>query len=244
MEPTVYPNMHRIEKKHWWFAGRRQIFATLLNQLYPESRPQIIDIGCGTGGNIDLLEKFGPVLGLEADWAAARLAADGHEGKIAVARFPGQCPLAGNCADLITMFDVLEHIADDQGTLETLHGTLRKSGRIFLSVPAFQQLYGNHDRRLHHFRRYSRMQLSKLLIDSGYELEYISYFNSLLFPFAAVVRLLERFLPAAKPGSAENLPIAPLNLLLTWIFASEALLARRRWRLPFGLTLLAIARKC
>src|SRR5262245_38672438 len=68
MQQHTYSIMYRIEKTHWWFAGRRKILATLLEQICSQSgkpRPRILDVGCGTGANLELLSKFGDAEGVD-----------------------------------------------------------------------------------------------------------------------------------------------------------------------------------
>src|SRR4051812_40704167 len=68
MQEHTYPIMYEVEDAHWWYAGRRRIIASFLQQICAElqtPRPQILDIGCGTGANLELLEKFGQVEGVD-----------------------------------------------------------------------------------------------------------------------------------------------------------------------------------
>jgi hypothetical protein len=90
----------------------------------------------------------------------------------------------------IGAFDVVEHIGDDRAFLTKAHRALVPGGTLVITVPAFMFLWGPHDVNHHHFRRYRRDTLKKLLAECGFELPYASYWNCMLFIPAAVLRLL------------------------------------------------------
>jgi hypothetical protein len=134
------------------------------------------------------------------------------------------------------MFDVLEHMKDDYGFLARLRGSLTPEGRIIITVPAFPFLWSIHDELNHHYRRYTNRSLTQVLLRAGYRLEFMSYWNALLFLPAAVLRLAGRTGESALDG-----PIA-LNEFLLAIIRAETFMMRRT-SLPFGTSLVAVARK-
>jgi SAM-dependent methyltransferase len=241
MQPAAYQSMHEVESRHWWFTARRHIFNQLLTRFLATPNPRIVDVGCGTGGNLDFLARHGEVLGLEPNPVAAQLASSANSSPVAIARLPQALPLASDSADLVTLLDVLEHIEDDLATLQTLHTILRANGQLLISVPAFPFLFGAHDRRLHHRRRYTRKGLEQLLQEADYSVDYLGYFNCWLFPPAVIARLAENLF--ATGSEEETLPPDILNRLLGGIFRSESWFLRRGLHFPFGLSLLALARK-
>jgi SAM-dependent methyltransferase len=244
MDPTLYGQMRELEDRHWWFVGRRKIVASWLQAAALPAQARILDLGCGTGGNLVMLSHYGEVVGAELDDVAAQLARQRHLAPIVRARLPQAVPLAAESFDCVTMLDVLEHIADDAATLRTVHELLAPNGQLLLTVPAFPFLWGAHDVAHHHQRRYRADPLRALLQASGFEVQRLSYCNSWLFPPAAVVRLLRRWLggEATTAGAELALPPAPLNRLLAALFASERhVLAHGRF--PFGVSLIALARK-
>ena len=238
--------MRQLEDRHWWFLGRRRIVRTIIEKLQPGRDLSIIDVGCGTGGNLSMLADFGTVVGSEFDAEAAATAADRGVAEIVRSGLPNRMPFADGQFHLVTLLDVLEHIDEDQASLATLVNLLRPGGHLVVTVPAFQFLWGQHDVEHHHRRRYRARQLRQRLEASGLQVRWISYYNSLLFPLVVLVRLFRRVLPAHSGGSGEGrelaLPPPAMNRLLEGLFASE-----RHWLgrlyVPFGVSLIAVARK-
>jgi SAM-dependent methyltransferase len=243
MEASAYPLHAATEERHWWFVARRRILGRVLASLALPDDARLIEFGSGTGGNLPLLSRFGRVAALEPN-AEAR----------AIAR--GRAPFAEHVSaldelsvetrfDAALMLDVLEHLEDPVGALHELRRRMARGAPLVATVPAHQWLFGEHDRYLHHVRRYSRPQLRAHLTRGGFVVEHLSPMNCALFPVAVAARAAEsvRTRLAPRPAAARgmNIPSAPLNRLLTEIFAVERFIVPHA-RLPVGLSLLAIAR--
>ena len=242
MDSSLYQQMRELEDRHWWFKGRRSIVAAQLQASALPEHAKILDLGCGTGGNLEMLSGFGEVLGAELDEQAAQMARAREIVPVIRGKLPDALPLAQASFDCVTLLDVLEHINDDRATLTTVNKLLTDNGQVFITVPAFPFLWGPHDEAHHHQRRYRAEQLRDLLRDAGFEVTTLSYCNTWLFPVAALVRLLRKYLPKGNAGTELALPPAPINALLAMLFASERYLLR--WmKLPFGISLLAVAKK-
>lgn len=234
--------MAETEGSHWWFVGRRAIINSLLGTRARTSiRPRILEAGCGTGGNLAMLQQWGEVTAFEYDSDARQHAATVSGLDILPGSLPDGIDHIDGPFDLICLFDVLEHIEADVTSLRTLASRLAPGGAMFLTVPALQFLWADHDVLHHHKRRYSRKRLAQVLRASGLSVSYISYFNTLLFPLALVQRLMSR-LRGSEVGNPASLPAAPLNRAFASIFAAEAVLLRHV-RLPIGLSLCAIAHR-
>lgn len=242
MEASSYHQLIEQEEKHWWYLGRRQILADVLRRLDLPSGARIFEVGCGTGGNLDLLAGFGTVDALEVNDFARESAL--ARGKPVRQMFSGRLPeglaLGDRRYDLIALLDVLEHLEDDRAVLQALRPHLAPGGRILLTVPAYMWLWGPHDVLAHHCRRYTRRSLIGAIEQSGLRVIKCSYFNFLLFPLAVVARALDHLRPPTGELLGATMPAAPVNALFRAIFASERFLLRGL-NLPFGLSIVVWA---
>lgn len=239
MDRAVYSRMAEQELTHWWFAGRREIIAALIARearLPPAAR--ILEAGCGTGGNLAMLGRLGRLEGFEFDPEARRLA-ETHGFPVGFGALPDQVAEPDNAYDLVGLFDVLEHIEDDVGSLRTLGRKLNPAGTLLVTVPAMPWLWSSHDETHHHFRRYTRASLTSTIRAAGLEPAKVGYFNTLLFPLAVAQRGLDRMTGATTP--TDLMPSPPLNRVLGSIFRTE-----RHWTgripMPFGLSLFAVVK--
>lgn len=240
MSPEAYLEMADTELEHWWFRGRRDVLCSILRQLALAPGTRVLEVGSGTGGNLDILAQFGSVSGLEMDANALAMSVERTRGRFDLrrGRCPDDVPFHEGTFDLICFLDCLEHIADDVGTLEGMRGLLAPGGSILVTVPAYQWLWSAHDEFLHHHRRYDRASLTKCAQAAGYRIERVTYFNTLLLPLAVAVRWCDRLLRRGR-SSGDAVPAAPLNAILYGIFKREASWLAHHG-LPFGVSLLAV----
>lgn len=238
METSAYEEMAQVQRSHWWFKARREILADQIKRLGLDKNADLLEIGCGPGGNIEMLKEFGNVSAIELDDFAREYATGLTGVKVVRDQLPTLASISQQF-DLVCMFDVLEHVEEDDESLAALKKALKPEGTLLLTVPAYQWLFGRHDEILHHRRRYSRAQLEKKLLAAGYRIRSGSYFNSLLFPVVAVTRLIELVL---KPESAvgSKMPGRLLNAIFYRIFKLELWILRLT-TLAFGTSIIVAA---
>lgn len=238
MNRLVYHRMDQLEAEHWWFSARRNIIQTVIERLIaPTSQAQIMEAGCGSGGNLAMLRSLGDLDAFEYDEEARGRAAEKSGMDISYGALPDAVPFGKKNYDLIGLFDVLEHIEEDSASLRALGDRLNDRGRILLTVPAYQWLWSKHDVRHHHFRRYSKRHLQIVAEEAGLEVEHAFYFNTLLFPVALSLRGLKALLRSEAPD--DDMPGPAVNAALKRVFQSERALIGRV-PMPFGLSLCAI----
>lgn len=240
MNPEAYLQMEAVEREHWWFQGRRAIISHIISKMDLPEKPLVLEAGCGTGGNLELLSRIGATYAFEMNEVAVSMALKNtHGAEIHCGWLPDAVPFPNQLFDLICMFDVLEHVADDGLAIEKLSQKLAPEGYFFLTVPALPILWSEHDVELHHHRRYMRKELTETIERAGLEVSWISYFNFSLLPIAVASRLYAKLRGVKAAG--DELPPAFLNQILANIFSIEKYVLFPL-RLPIGLSLAAIAR--
>ena len=239
MELYTYKKMAANEQQHWWFKGRRSILKKVLSSIIQTKDVRILELGSGTGGNYPLLSEFGKVTGLEKESLAIELAQRYSSDAFKQASLPEDINALDEAYDVYVMLDVLEHIQKDLETLKNLRAKIQQ-GQLVITVPAYQFLWSAHDEIHHHQRRYNRKNLRKLLRQAGFEIQYLGYYNTILFPLALGKRLLSKLF-RQKQSEDDKLPPRWLNGLFCKLFSFERHLIPR-FQLPFGLSLMAIVR--
>jgi len=244
------PHLYQVEDRHFWFRSRNLVIETVLRRLESELAPgyRALEIGCGTGNTLRVLQNVctrGTVVGL-----------DFQRDGLAYARGRVTCPLvqADACRppflpdvrfSLVCVFDVIEHLDDDRQVLRSLRNVAALPGALLVTVPAVPALWSAFDDAAHHRRRYTPESLRDVLTDSGFTVEYLSPFMMVLYPLLWARRRWSRGRSgrAAFDFARQELRIVPgVNELLAWGLSREASFIDGRRRLPFGTSLIAVAR--
>jgi ubiquinone/menaquinone biosynthesis C-methylase UbiE len=241
MDQSLIQTMIDVDDRHWWHVARRDILVAAAQRATSGSPGAILDIGCGTGGNLAALR--------DALGATRAVGLDRNDECVEVARGRGLEIVRGEGAslqfadgefDFVSALDVLEHLEDEVAGAREIGRVLSPQGTALITVPAYEWLWGPYDELNAHKRRYTRDRLVSALEGAGLEVTYSTYFNTYLFPIAAAGRLAERV--AHRDGGASNLPSAGVNSALLSIFRSERARVARGKTLPYGLSVLATAR--
>jgi SAM-dependent methyltransferase len=240
VETQLYFQMAQLEQQHWWFLARRTIVNHLLKKIPLPTPSQILEVGCGTGGNLALLAQYGQVYALELNEVARQFANQSHCAQVVAGALPDHIPFATAQFDLVVLLDVLEHLEADSLSLQALLPVLKNHGWLLITVPALPYLWSQHDDNHHHYRRYWKSQLQETVTNAGYQVITLNYFNFWLFPLILATRYWKRF----WRQSADDLVLPPpwLNKLLAKIFASERYFIN--WLpFPIGVSLVLVAQK-
>lgn len=244
MLPREYRVMFEIEQEYWWYRGLRVLINQLLARYAaPDGSTRILDAGCGTGKNLEMFLARGDARGVDiAEEAIHFCRMRGIPAERALVASLLELPFPDQHFDLAFSFDVICNIQDDVGSMREIRRTLKPGGRMIAQLPAYQWLWSAHDVAVGHKYRYTAKDLHEKITRAGFHAETITYLNTTLFPFITLLRFARR--PHANGKAHSDLTPLPhtLNDLLTRIFSAEMSGALDR-RAPFGISLLAIARR-
>lgn len=244
MDDHEISKLSRQEDTYWWNILRKNLINyTISKNIKNAGKLSILDIGCGPGGTTNILSKFGNVTGADTSKRAL---------EILNKRFPHikgtLCNLDGTnfpfetaVFDLVTAFDVLEHIQKDTIVMSEMNRVLKPNGYVLVTVPAHPYLWSYRDVTLMHKRRYTKEELSKKLSENGFEVVSISWFNFFMFlPILIALLLSKVYAPKVNPESDTVVPTG--NSVLLQIVKLETFLFKKL-KLPIGVSLIALARK-
>lgn len=242
MEKGYETKRQRLEADYWLFRARRDLILRLIQKIGAPAHNRVLDVGCGGGYLIKLLEKkgFRRVWGIDISDRAVFLCqkrgiknvfvGDGIKTKFKEKMF-----------DFVIADNVLEHIEDEGAALNEWRRILKENGRLIVLVPAFQGLWSPHDEICHHYRRYSQSVVIKALEKAFFEVERSSCWNLSLFFPASLVKIWQRFFPNKKRDQLYEL--SPfINGVLAGLLKLENWLLMRI-SFPLGLSVFGIAKK-
>jgi SAM-dependent methyltransferase len=244
MQQHTYSIMYEVEETHWWFVGRRRIISSFVERIFDhlkeKGRPRILDVGCGTGANLEMLAPFGAAEGVDVSadalmFCRARGLENVKQGEAE------RLPYEDNSFDLVTALDVVEHLDDDLAGLREMRRVLRPGSYALIFVPAFMFLWGVQDDISHHRRRYTLPGLKRSLQEAGLTIERASYANLTFFVPILLGRVLMRLI-GFRSVSENNLTLSFLNGPLGAILGAERFLLSRI-SFPFGVSIICVARR-
>lgn len=240
MKKTFRDALGRIEQEHWWYRGRQVILERAMDRFIGNPKRSLA-IGVGASREAEMLSKRTRLVAVDREKINRRSA----EVAMGVQTDAALLPFSDTSFDAVFIFDVLEHIEGDDAVLEEIRRVLRPGGTLLITVPAFMFLFGRQDRMSDHKRRYRRGTLMQLVGEHGLEVQYCTYFNTLLFPPIAAARVARRWLRFPdRDGKTDfdmRLP-GVVEHLLERLLALESH-AIDRVALPFGVSLLCSARR-
>jgi SAM-dependent methyltransferase len=251
--PNYFEPLFQSEDRHFWFQARNQIIHTLMEKELETLSDgyTVLEVGCGTGNVLRMLEidcKEGVVIGMDLF----------HDGLL-FAQKRVHCgllqadlnqPPFRTGLDIIGMFDVLEHISEDQVVLNNIFQLIKPGGKLILTVPAFQRLFSYFDQASCHIRRYEYVELNEKLAKAGFTVEYMTFYMMITYPIIWLRRIGSRKMDQAideinmREQALAELKIIPVvNEILLALLDLEARWVGKRRRLPVGTSLVAVACK-
>jgi SAM-dependent methyltransferase len=248
MQPYEYQTMRSVEDTYWWFTGLRSRVVESLKRFIGTGKAiRVLDAGCGTGGMMQTLRQHLPgidITGIDLSTQAVRATRERDVGPVINASLDA-VPFGGEIFDVIISLDVVLEMeaVHDQKALAEFCRVLKKKALLIINLTAFECLRGQHDDAVTVKHRYVKKTLKPILLNAGFTIVEMKYWNALFFPLLVVWRPLSRlFADSAQPVS----DLAPLpewlNNMMTWISLGE-MRAARYISPPFGSSIFVVAEK-
>ncbi len=254
MDDIMYRVHAELEESHWWFVGKNRILRHLIKH-YGQGAPapagargRALDVGCGAGGMLALLQLDYDAVGMDMS-PIARVYCEKRGLRAVDGMLPDALPFEPGTFDVVVASEVLEHVDDDRGSAAALCRLLRPGGLLVCTSPAHQWLWSSHDDVNQHKRRYTLGGFESIFEGLPLKRELTSYSMCAMFPLLAVLRLAGRALGvslgAGQSSSAEvsiRTPPALVNRTLCALFASERWVLPRM-RIPMGSSVISVHRR-
>jgi len=225
----------------------RHIYIDMLDSIYSynENR-QILDIGCSIGTTTIALKKYGRVIGIDYSQPDISFCKKLNKIQYILNTKATYLPFKDESFELITLFQVIEHIEDDQQVVKEAGRVCKRGGYILLVTSSYNFLWSCHDEITEHKRRYYKSQIKTLVKNAGFCIRRLSYINTFLFPIIVVVRLAQRLFYKyinIEQNLKDIANITPIiNRVLTTILKIEGLLIKK-FNFPFGVSIICLAKK-
>lgn len=239
MRIDLYQDMYETENTHWWHRAKISFVSMFISLYGKKTKQEILDVGCGTGKNMEELARFGEVSGVDISSEALLFCKKRNLQNVKKGEAE-HLPYDAKSFDAVCVLDVLEHV-DDVTAIKEIKRVLNDDGKIIITVPAFAWLWSKWDEALHHKRRYTKKQLSTLLANEGFVIQRNTYIHSFLVFPSLIIRKIKELSP--QPYSSDfQINNRLTNTLLLFISKLEQMWINR-YDMPFGTSILCIAQK-
>lgn len=245
MDQNSYELTYNYEIRYWWFTARTDIFKRIFQKYkrigWISEKPNILNLGCGTGIQTETFSRFGNVVSL--DFAEEALGFCRKRNLKDMVRADAEkLPFLDDSFDVILCFDILEHLQSDVDAISEMKRVLKPGGVAFISIPAFRFLWSSFDDVNWHKRRYRRKEISLKVTGSGMNIVKAGYFNFFLFPLALIRRFYEKLFKRNK----KTYYLPKTGKISNWVF--KKIFTFEQFFLPhpsfpFGVSIICIARK-
>lgn len=240
MQKYLYNDLYTLEDKHWWHTAKRKLVSHFLRTFLFNSNGKILDVGCGTGKNLETFSKFGTTWGIDTSREAISFCKKRGLKNVLMGNIE-KIPFQNELFDAVTALDVLEHVDDSKALIE-INRVLKKGGILIATVPAFNWLWSRWDEVLHHKRRYSGDILENILKKNKFSVVKISYMYSFLLLPVLIMRMVKNIVYKDYYPSDFKLSNEFINNLVGSITDIEKIFIINA-KIPFGTSLILIAQK-
>ena len=237
-----------VSLESFWVTSRTRLLRReIIKAVGGMPNAKVFEIGCGVGTFLHSLssEPTIQLLGSEISLRGLRSAKAQCPTVEFIQMDAAAIPFVSEF-DVIGAFDVIEHIDDDMTVLRGIHKALKPKGRLVLTVPQHEFMWSSIDEFVHHRRRYGREKLVSKIVSAGFQVDYVTSFVFMLFPLMLVSRLFDRT-RKIKPTAADfnkQVRFNPfVNRIFSWFMRIDEFMIACRYSLPWGGTLLVVAKK-
>jgi SAM-dependent methyltransferase len=244
MDPENFDELAELEAGYFWFVTRNELIVGLANKFFPEAR-NFLEIGCGTGAVLRELatsRRWERLVGSELHPSGLSHARKRLPSEVEFVQMDARQVPAVGVFDLTGAFDVIEHIADDEGVLRGMRAATQTGGGTIIAVPQHPWLWSRADDIAHHQRRYRRGELEAKLLRNGFQILFSSSFTALLFPLMAASRLMRGSGAKDADDFREFKLNRHVNSAFTAILRAEVRLTLAGWKWPAGGSRVVVAR--
>lgn len=239
MRKDLYEDMYETESHHFWHKAKREYVGKMIREYAKQNAKNILDIGCGTGKNMEELSKMGTVFGVDSSDEALGFCTKRGLSNLKKG-FAEKVSYESGQFDVVTILDVLEHVNDREAVTE-MERVLKKKGIAIITVPAFPWLWSRWDEVLGHKKRYTKETLLTLFNEKKWEVKKISYIHSFLVVPTLIIRAIK-----TKQKKEYTSDFQLMNPFINGILHSISLLEQMvvtRYDMPFGTSLLCVIQK-
>ena len=242
MEASHLDELVELEDSYWWHIAKRRLVSSILKSEFP-APCRLVEGGIGSARNLICFQELGyEVHGLDIMPESVEHARDKGLANVSVHDLAHPWPMEEESVGVTVMLDVLEHLEDPVLVLSHIRNILQPGGGVVFTVPAYPFLYGDWDKRLGHYRRYTSKELTQHAREAGFEVNWMTHWNAFTFPAAVAVRSYQRLFPSRERGT-EFPRVSPAVNRLLLSFAGMERWFVKNTRVPFGLSLVGVLRK-
>ena len=242
MDPQYTAQYEHFEMNHWWHVARQELIQHALMKYTPDPQTaRWLDVGCGTGVLLAATPQIPHRMGLEMDEGSVKRA---REKGLDVRQVQPKWDFTEyGRFDLVTLCDVIEHVENDLDAVNAVKQVLNPKGTVLVTVPALKSLWSAHDVRNHHFRRYDRKRLLQAFDGKDWDVQWVTYFSSLLLPMVWTFRQIKNLRYGTDPDKTpDDKQFGKLDPVFLRVFRAEVGMLKKL-NMPLGSSLILVAKK-